>query len=126
MVLAQFRIKPGAHRFSLNLQYGTDFSNIALHFNPRFDENLVVINTRVDGRWMTETRIPLLEKLMQKDTDVETRFVLVKEDIHIFVNGVWFTSFPTHSNVFDGSPDTFSVVASQRDADIELNRVSFL
>ena len=45
------------HRFSINLQCGKDAgSNIVLHFNPRFNENCVVRNTKRNGTWEREER----------------------------------------------------------------------
>ena len=44
-------------RFELNLQCdGDDDADIAMHFNPRFEEQVVVRNTRVGGDWQEEER----------------------------------------------------------------------
>ncbi|XP_022111349.1 galectin-4-like [Acanthaster planci] len=52
----------GSQRFSVNLQsgVGTNVSDIALHFNPRFQggQNVVVCNTKTGQKWGGEERQP--------------------------------------------------------------------
>jgi hypothetical protein len=43
------------YRFSVNLACGsTPASDLAFHLNPRFDQNFVVRNSRLGGRWGRE------------------------------------------------------------------------
>ncbi|XP_060042457.1 galectin-7-like [Erinaceus europaeus] len=45
----------GTDRSDINLACSTRTDgDIALHFNPRFDQNKVVLNSRVNGVWGTE------------------------------------------------------------------------
>ncbi|XP_024835680.1 galectin-9 isoform X4 [Bos javanicus] len=47
----------GGNRFAVNLQTGYNDSDIAFHFNPRFEEGgYVVCNTKQRGSWGTEER----------------------------------------------------------------------
>ncbi|CAL8352905.1 unnamed protein product [Boreogadus saida] len=52
----KIRLKPkdDGNRFSIN--FGHDSDNIALHFNPRFDENVIVCNSMSGGSWGEEYR----------------------------------------------------------------------
>uniref|UniRef100_UPI00398E6718 galectin-2-like n=1 Tax=Pristiophorus japonicus TaxID=55135 RepID=UPI00398E6718 len=48
-------IDPEAERFSINL--GQEHSELALHFNPRFDSGRVIVcNSKEAGEWCTEQR----------------------------------------------------------------------
>ncbi|XP_064011365.1 galectin-2 isoform X2 [Pogoniulus pusillus] len=40
--------------FSINLGYSS--SDLALHFNPRFNESVIVCNSRCSNTWQTEHR----------------------------------------------------------------------
>ncbi|MFH4973874.1 hypothetical protein AB6A40_000583 [Gnathostoma spinigerum] len=49
-----------AKRFAINLTLDTpqnELSNIALHFNVRFDEKKIVMNSKQNGEWGKEERI---------------------------------------------------------------------
>ncbi|NWH55731.1 LEG2 protein, partial [Fregata magnificens] len=48
------KIPDVADTFSINL--GSSFSNLALHFNPRFSESVIVCNSRCSDVWQEEQR----------------------------------------------------------------------
>ncbi|KFR08874.1 hypothetical protein Y956_01190, partial [Nipponia nippon] len=48
------KISDDADRFSINL--GCKSSDLALHFNPRFDESVIVCNSRCSNAWEAEHR----------------------------------------------------------------------
>ncbi|XP_043823963.1 galectin-2 isoform X2 [Dromiciops gliroides] len=48
------KINDDTSRFTIDL--GQDPGNIALHFNPRFDENVIVCNSQNGGHWEQEHR----------------------------------------------------------------------
>jgi len=55
VILVEGEILPHANRFSVNLACGsTPMSDVAFHLNPRFDQNHVVRNSRLGGRWGRE------------------------------------------------------------------------
>merc|ERR1712121_603265 len=89
MVIANCKIKPRAQRFKINLQFGMSGSDVALHFNPRYDTDAVVLNSKVANSWGTEEKHPIPVGLKQRGTNVEIRFLLNPEDFHIFVNGAF-------------------------------------
>ncbi|XP_011358304.1 galectin-9 isoform X1 [Pteropus vampyrus] len=52
-IIVSGTILPSAQRFHINLCSGSD---IAFHLNPRFDENVVVRNTKINSSWGSEER----------------------------------------------------------------------
>lgn len=120
MVIANCRIKPSAKRFKINLQFGTSGSDVALHFNPRYNPDNVVLNAKVNDSWGKEELHPLPVGLQQRGANVEIRIVLNAEDFHTFVNGAFHASF-RHRRSCAQPLDTLHI-----DGDCEVNSVSFL
>merc|ERR1719318_1102994 len=57
MIVIQGYVPPNPDRFAVNLQTGSHKSSkIALHFNPRFADNLVVRNSFRKECWENEER----------------------------------------------------------------------
>ncbi|XP_036078623.1 galectin-9 isoform X3 [Rousettus aegyptiacus] len=52
-IIVSGTVLPSAQRFHINLCSGSD---IAFHLNPRFDENVVVRNTKINSFWGSEER----------------------------------------------------------------------
>jgi len=121
-VIVNCQINPRAQRFKINLQFGTSGSDVALHFNPRYDQNTVVLNSKVRNWWGTEQRhhIPDGLKYEQRPANVDIEFLMNSEDFHIFVDKAFFASFrpQVHQSL---DLDTLHI-----DGDCFVNSVSFL
>ncbi|KAJ3614951.1 hypothetical protein NHX12_018520 [Muraenolepis orangiensis] len=52
----KIRLKPKDDADSFSINFGHDSDNIALHFNPRFNENVIVCNSMSGGSWGDEHR----------------------------------------------------------------------
>ncbi|XP_064157571.1 uncharacterized protein LOC135235715 [Anguilla rostrata] len=79
--------------FSINLQYGQiEGCDTALHFNPRFEpEEVVVLNSFRNGSWENEERPT--EMPFRKGEDFEIVFVITSEGYQVYVNGRYFCLF---------------------------------
>jgi len=119
-VIVNCKIKPKASRFKINLQFGTSESDIALHFNPRYNPDGVVLNSKVGNEWGHEERHPMPVGLSQKGANAEIRITLNMEDFHMFVNGVFMASFRHRIN--SAQPvDTLHVAE-----DCDVNSITFI
>jgi len=85
------------HRFDINLVVGHNptfdhvkHADVALHFNPRFDEGDVVLNSRAGGRWLTEQRENLP---IRKGYDFELIVTVEESYFRITLNGQHFANF---------------------------------
>ncbi|XP_023189103.1 galectin-2 [Xiphophorus maculatus] len=50
------RVRPNDDSSSFALNIGHDPENIAMHFNPRFDQNTIICNSKSGGEWGQEER----------------------------------------------------------------------
>lgn len=50
-------IAPDSGRIAVNIFSGDNPDDIVFHFNPRFDNDCVVRNSRLDGCWGNEERV---------------------------------------------------------------------
>ncbi|CAG9540907.1 unnamed protein product, partial [Cercopithifilaria johnstoni] len=99
-------------RFNINLlkQNG----DIALHFNPRFDEKVVVRNTLTAGVWGKEEREGKFP--FQKDKMFDLKLNNESYGIQVFVNGVQFVTFAHRSEPND-------IVGVQIQGDVEISGI---
>ncbi|XP_054884721.1 galectin-6-like isoform X2 [Poeciliopsis prolifica] len=81
-------------RFRINLLCGeSDSSDVALHFNPRFDGwDKVVFNSRKDGSWMSEEKIRRMP--FSKGESFELVIMITSEGFQTKVDGKDFFLFP--------------------------------
>lgn len=101
MVVAKGFFFPEGNRFSLNLMYGDSKDHdVALHFNPRRDDDCVVYNSREGGSWEEEERQGLptcFEQLLPFTVEI----VVKGKKFKIYVNGKKQESFKARGNVED-------------------------
>ncbi|KAJ8368700.1 hypothetical protein SKAU_G00087280 [Synaphobranchus kaupii] len=81
------------NRFLINLQYGQmNGSDIAMHFNPRFQTNeVVVFNTFRNGKWEKEETVDKMP--FKKGEEFELVFIITAEGYQVIVNGRQFHLF---------------------------------
>lgn len=89
-----------ADRFDINLIQGksasrghVDEADIALHFNPRFDEGVVVVNTRHRGEWQDRHSVPSHNPI-HKGSDFQVAITIEEYRFSINVNGEHFATAP--------------------------------
>ncbi|KAL8603608.1 hypothetical protein ACOMHN_005550 [Nucella lapillus] len=111
-------VKGDANRFYLNFQNDQDEDNIALHFNPRQDDNDVVLNHRSGGGWGEEQRgfdsFPF-----KRNQFFDLFFIVLDDKFNVYVNEEFFTSFPHRSNIRDVNYLTIQGDVELMDVDIQ-------
>ncbi|XP_023373268.1 galectin-9 isoform X3 [Otolemur garnettii] len=79
-------------RFAVNLQTGFGDNDIALHFNPRFEDGgYVVCNTKQKGCWGNEER--RMQMPFQKGRPFQLCFLVQPSDFKVTVNGSFFVQY---------------------------------
>ena len=106
------------HQFQINLAFGhqeslfiVDTADLALHFNPRFDDHVIVINSRENGSWGEEKRVTGGGEFglyredhhlpLRKGHDFELQIDVGVVDFHIRINGVHYADFPRRMSLSD-------------------------
>ncbi|XP_069612022.1 galectin-9-like isoform X2 [Ranitomeya imitator] len=86
VVIVRGDVQPLADRFSVNFQCGsTESDDIAFHFNPRFDEGLVLCNTRESNNWGVKEvkgEVPF-----KREHEFEIRVLVTNNGYNVSVNG---------------------------------------
>uniref|UniRef100_A0A7I4YFI8 Galectin n=1 Tax=Haemonchus contortus TaxID=6289 RepID=A0A7I4YFI8_HAECO len=78
---------PEGDRFAINLRTPSD---IAMHFNPRFNEDTVVFNSTSGDNWQKEERVSLP---LHQGRVYTIEFVGLDNRIQTLINGVLFHEF---------------------------------
>jgi glutaredoxin len=99
-------------RFSVNLK--TKDGQIALHFNPRFDEKAIVRNSQLAGAWGNEEREGKLPLQKQKAFDLTIHNE--SYSFQVFIDGQQFCTFAHRTDPHD-------VYSLAVDGDLELQGI---
>ncbi|XP_061166319.1 uncharacterized protein LOC133175224 [Saccostrea echinata] len=92
----QGMMKPDANRFDIN--FVNENGDIAFHFNPRRNEDEVVMNNCEDGAWQSEERTGL-HPVFKTERPFEVKVETKKKKFKVFINGVKFCKFRMRCDV---------------------------
>jgi len=85
-------VNDDAERFAINFNCDMDGDTIGVHFNPRQDEETVVMNSLVDGGWQEEERDQAWFPFFRGEF-FDVHFVAWDGCFMIYVNEQFFTSY---------------------------------
>jgi len=87
-------INPGAQRFEVNLLHGySEGSDVAFHFNPRFDQQQIVKNWRINGQWQQEENSPLPQWVLVPGQPFNIHIYCHQDRYQVLVNNQQFLEF---------------------------------
>ncbi|XP_076463547.1 galectin-9-like [Babylonia areolata] len=93
-IIVRGRVLPDQSRFSINLRCAEDGdSDIAFHFNPRIDDNVVVRNTRRRGSWQEEERDAPISCPFKAGQKFTVRIMTTAESYNVMVNNSPFIRY---------------------------------
>lgn len=104
-----------SNRFNINLL--KENGELVLHFNPRFDQNCVVRNSKTEDTWGNEEREGKLP--FKKEVGFDLAIVNEKYGFQIFVDGERYCAFAHRS-------DPNSITRLQVQGDVELTDVQIV
>lgn len=82
-------VNDDANRFTINLR--NEKRDIALHFNPRFGDDVVVLNTKRDGSWEAEERFPCCS--LQRGSKFDIIIMAESDKFMVSLNGEHYCHF---------------------------------
>ncbi|KAM4030338.1 galectin-8-like isoform 2-T2 [Anomaloglossus baeobatrachus] len=92
LVIVRGGVHPLADSFSMNFQCGSsDSDDIAFHFNPRFDEGLVLCNTRESNNWGNKEincEVPF-----KREHGFEIRVLVTSSGYNVSVDGCHYLGY---------------------------------
>jgi len=83
-------VNPDAGRAAVN--FITEDGDNAFHFNPRFGDDLVVLNTKTSGSWGSEDRVPCLA--LQRGQEFDLKILAESDMFMVRLNGEHYCHYP--------------------------------
>ncbi|XP_067010231.2 galectin-8 isoform X3 [Anabrus simplex] len=94
MLLLHGYVHPHAIRMSVNLACGSGpTADLAFHLNPRFEQNLVVRNYRIDNRWGKEETSSPKRFPFKRGQQFQLQIFVSEEEFLVAFNGEHFCAF---------------------------------
>lgn len=77
--------------YKLRHKAHAEYQNCVLHFNPRFDDNIIVRNTMIESNWGEEERHG--DMLLARGHEFTFRIECKSDDFHIYINDTEFCTY---------------------------------
>ncbi|XP_038069739.1 galectin-4-like [Patiria miniata] len=91
LIVVKLIVKPNPKRFHVNFQCGmcsNPRSDVALHFNPRFKDKTIVLNTLRNTRWDWREQRPKIGFPLVPNGTYEIMFLCEKDKFNVAMNGL--------------------------------------